>query len=428
MKNLPSDIFDSPRERKFISFYQKLFSISEIKQSLALQFVFAAQLFSYYVTFSDWIGSHDLTLEKNSLDVVACWPYFQNCGDYFFLQALPFGHSQTIFYMFFFGLMVLVAYLIYRRDWFLAHITLLPLFLWHATVVLGTGIAGNYDYYLMIFGIVTLFFPHKLFFIKLNLVLFYFLSTAVKLHEGWVLGTYFSALKYGLPIFPAWSIPFWTNLVIFMEMVAAWFLFSRRVWLQRSVFAFFVIFHLYSGTLVQYHYPSIVLPTLVIVFGIFYRYTPPPLDRRSIAGWTLVALLCALQSISFFIPGDTKLTMEGNRYGLYMFEANHQCVSQVQVYFVDGHSESFVDESSNARKRCDPWRYFSRIKKACEVTPDLRRVAWQFDHSINGGPFMRIVDESNACGLDYKPFSHNEWIKTEKEAEIIGYPVENVYY
>jgi hypothetical protein len=115
-------------------------------------------------------------------------------------------------------------------------------------------------------------------------------------------------------------------------------------------------------------------------------------------------------------------------YGLYMFESNHQCVSQATVHRADGTTENLRDESTSARDRCDPYSYWFRIHTLCSRDESIDHVAWTFDHSINGGPFLRIVDVQDACILKYHPFRHNEWIMTEKDApEMRGHPVENIY-
>lgn len=428
---LRDEIFNAPWEKKFFAWYRSFFSIGEIENSTVVQWVFGATLFSHFVAFNGWFYSHATTIDAALTGTHRCWPYFQSCGDWLFLRTLPEGYSQPLLYMLFFALMLTTVYCMYRRDWVLAHLTLMPAFMWHTLVsfVLTYELSGNYDYYLFAYSIVILFLPHKYFFLKLSLVLFYFLSTAAKIHEGWVLGTYFSALKTGLPLFPDWSIPVWTNLVIGMEMVGAWFLLGKAGWVQRSVFLFFVCFHLYSGLLVGYHYPATALPTLIILFGPFYTVTPVPLDRRALYGWIFIGLLGVAQLTPQLISGDEKLTMEGNRYGLYMFDANHQCVSRERVVFRDGTEVERSKESYSARKRCDPYVYWFVLKQRCLNDPRVARIEWQFDHSINGGPFYRIVEESDACALEYQPFKHNAWIKREFDAALIqGLPVENLYH
>ena len=210
-----------------------------------------------------------------------------------------------------------------------------------------------------------------------------------------------------------------------MEMFAAWWLFSKNRILQRSVFFFFVVFHLYSGTLVGYHYPTIVTPPLLIFFGpLFKPFDVVPIGRKALPGWFLILFLFSMQTVSHIIPGDEKLTLEGNFYGLYMFEANHQCSIRV---FDEQKNVQFAHEATVARHRCDPYRYWFRNKMRLCTEDNTNRYRMVMTHSINGGPFMLIVDEPDICALEYKPFSHNEWIKTEDEAKPTARPRENYY-
>ena len=429
---LRDNIFNSPFEREILSQYRAFFSVEEIEKSSVLQWVFGATIFSHIVIFVSWFGSIFTTSDGVARGVHLCWPYFQSCGELLFLRTLPEGYSQPFVYALLFGTSLLAVYTMYRKDWVLSHMLLTVLFVWHVFVlfVLTAGLAGNYNYYLAILSFVLLFAPHKEFFLKLTLVVLYFLSTAVKIHEGWILGTYFSALKTGLPLFPDWSIPIWTNLVIFMEMVGAWFLLSKRGVLQKVVFTWFLFFHVYAALFVGPRFPLVVIPTMLILFGPWYQYQQIPRDMRSLFGWMLIIVLFGVQSVSFLMPGDVKRTLEGNLYGVYMFEANHQCISEIVVHTKNGEEQNSRQESVNARNRCDPYRVWFALNQLCtRNTQTLERISWTFDHSINGGPFYRIVDVENACDLTYKPFSHNEWIKTLSDnPEIIGYPVENIYF
>ena len=112
-----------------------------------------------------------------------------------------------------------------------------------------------------------------------------------------------------------------------------------------------------------------------------------------------------------------------------MFEANHQCISRISVRRTNGVEELQEDTSAIARNRCDPYRVWFRIQNQCTREENsIDRIEWTFDHSINGGPFYRIVDERDACALTYKVLQHNEWIKVpETGAQVVGYPVENIY-
>lgn len=408
-----------------------MFFSQEFFHSKALQWCLGVSAFAYFLVFSSWVGKQMVTAQAVANLTYRCPPYFQSCESFYFLNALPYGYSQTIWYMLIFGALVFIVYLLAKQRWVEASIVLLLPYLWHAanTFIITEYARDNYEYYVFIFTSILLFFPHKEYFIKLSLVMFYVLSTFAKVHPAWIAGSYFTNLQLGLPLFPNWSIPLMTNLVMLAEMVGAWFLLSKHPALQRTALVFFIAFHLYSGILVEYRYPATVLPMVLAVFGPWYRYTPPPLTKRALLGWGLMALLLFMQLVPKLIPGDEKLTLEGNEFGLYMFESNHQCVSEATYYFNNGETQLFTDTSNLARNRCDPYRYWFFYQQVCTRYGDIERISWTFDHSINGNDFLRIVDVPDVCTLTYTPFGRNEWIKTHADAPAaVGKPVKNIYY
>lgn len=331
-----------------------------------------------------------------------------------------------------FALMALAAYLMYKKEWTLVHAILLVLWVGKAIILfaLTQQLAANYDYYDTLLLFILLVFPHKLFFARLAFVLLYFLASTIKIHEGWVLGSYFTSLATGLPLFGNALSPIVTNFVILMQIIGSWMLLSRNKYLHLFAMLYFLSFHLYSGILVGFRYPAVALVMLLVLFGIQWREThrSVPLDRKSLIGWCFVALMLVVQFIPISIPGDHKLTLEGNYYGLFMFEANHQCVSRTVTHYADGTTYEKIKQSMDAKWRCDPYEYWFAIKNHCERDARTERIEWTFDHSINGNPFYRIVDVQDACILSYAPLSHNEWIQLpEGGAVIVGYPLENFY-
>lgn len=423
-------IFPLDAEKRFFSIYRRAFSVGEFERTPELYPVLWVFLLTFLVTFLGWIHSPALTVEQFILGKHLCWPYFQNCGEWYVLHTLPYGYSQPILYMGFFALMVFAAYTLWKKEFVLAHGSLLILWTWKVLTVLvfTKQHAGNFEYYDIIIGAALLLFPYKWFFARLYFVLLYFLASTIKIHEGWILGTYFTSLYAGLPIFPDSIAPIITNTVIGMQVVGAWFLFSNRPAIQRSILAYFILFHLYSGILVGYRYPISALGYLLVLFApVSPEKIRIPIDKKSVAGWCFVMILFVLQSLAFIIPGDQKITLEGNMYGLYMFEANHQCRSTTKRIYSDGRTEERITDHTNARDRCDPYDTWFRLKQQCTRNMDIARIEWTFDHSINGGPFYRIVSVQNACDLQYHAFGHNEWIKDDTVAEVMGHPLKNYY-
>lgn len=406
--------------------YKRLFSLHEVEQDVLVRWFAGAVLIGFLATFRMWQTAIGSTVQAIEFNRVSCWPFFQTCGDWLFLEHFPFGYSQMIVFMALFALILLAAHALIVKRYILAHAAIALLFFAKLYfLLLNFAIAGNYDYYHTIFTFIFLFLPHKRFFASLSVVMLYVLSTVAKIHPSWTFGLYFTPLKPGMPIFSDSIIPLMTNLVIFMELVMAWFLFSRRRWLQRGVFAFFCLFHIYSGTLVGFHYPTIVMPALLVCFGTLYRpFTHIPLDARSIGGWALMAVLWGLQSIPLIIPGDAKLTLEGNFYGLYMFDANHQC----SILMRDAQGRVLEERaSSRARFRCDPFPHMARGQRAYCRHAQAPKIQFYMIHSINGGPFYEIVNEPDLCSLTYAPFGRNRWIRDATTARIVGRPAQNFY-
>ncbi len=440
---------------KVYRIYHRLFSIAEIETQPILQWMFGASLFYFFVSFSRWIGDTSITVEAAERGTAICWPFFQNCTDFYFLHLVPYGYSQSTLYMVFYGIMALIVYLMWKKDWVQAHALLFTLLLWKLFVIaMSFTISGPYDNYHIILTSMLLFAAHKEYFLKLSFVIMYFVSATIKFSDSWVLGTYFTSLKSGVPLLPSWFTIFATNIVIFGQIIECWFLMSRHKLLQRIAVVYSAFFHLYSGILVHYNYPSVALPPLLILFGPLYRHTPSPFTKKSLIGWTVIVLILLYQLLGFVITPNRFSTLEGHRYGMYMFEANHQCQYTIKTYARTDAENSSWDglqcsgkyclthtsteskngttiytrsgESASAWNRCDPYELWYRARSTCD-NPTVERISMQFDHSINGGPFYRMVDEASICDLTYHPFSHNEWIKLPPEAPIIGYPVQNDY-
>jgi len=415
----------------FLLKYRSFFSIGEIEGNVILQLAFGALLILCFLTFfRGWETSTAITVESYANNSYVCWPYFQTCGQYYFLHALPYGYSQTILYAILLGVMFLTAWAMYAKKWVYAHMGLAALWIWKVLVVfvLSKLLANNFDYYDIILLFILLMLPRKLFFLRLTFVSFYFLGATLKFDDGWILGTYFTSLKIGLPIFGNALAPILTNLVTCVEVVGCWFLLSDRRLLQRLAFCFFFAFHLYSSIIINYRFPVAALLMLVILFGINEENPPVPLDRRSVFGWLLLAFLFCLQLTPFVMHANPELTGEGNQYRFFMFEANHQCRSEITVYEKNGSAQSSETDSINSRDRCDPYNTWFGLKQRCERDPTIARIGWTFDHSLDGGPFYRIIDVPDACALTYHAFSQNAWIKTPPLAPVVGYPVKNILF
>lgn len=163
--------------------------------------------------------------------------------------------------------------------------------------------------------------------------------------------------------------------------------------------------------MVGFRYPILLVPLLWILFH--YEKEEFTFERKYLKDYIPLFLLCSmclLQVLPFFIQGDSRLTGEGYRYGYYMYDGNHQCESKKKIYFKDGTIKELFWENKKALYACDPYEEWFKIKRWCNPEK-VTKVEWTYDHSLNGLPYKRIVDEKNACTLVYKPFFHNTWIQ-----------------
>jgi hypothetical protein len=82
-------------------------------------------------------------------------------------------------------------------------------------------------------------------------------------------------------------------------------------------------------------------------------------------------------------------------------------------------------QKSRPSYRCDPYRFVTIAQNNFCKGNEGAVYGIEFLHSLNGGPFYKIVDEDNLCTLKYKAFSHNEWIKTRETAPALYRPAKN---
>jgi hypothetical protein len=400
--------------------------IKEIKDSKILKLLFYCLSFSFFVTFYHWISSNVATVNTFSAGKAICPPYFTSCGDYYFLQALPHGYSQSFFYVLLFLVLGYGVWSAFNNDWKGAYAAILIGFTWK--LILGFsltyGFLGNFDYYDMALAFIFLFVRSKEYFVKIAFVFFYFLASTIKIHESWILGNYLRGFVLGAPFISNDLLIYFTNFVIIMQIIGCWFLLSNNKILQRLAFAYFMLFHIYSGIIVEYRYIAISIPALFILFYEHTTFKIKSISKQTIFGYLFLLFLLCGEMVAIFIPGDQKKTLEGNYWGLYMFEANHQCISTTEVIYNDN-SKSLIEkkESHISNNRCDPYKYWFILKTKCERNRNIESIKWTFDHSIDGHPYERIVDVENACSLQYSTFAHNSWIKLDNEAHILNLPV-----
>lgn len=257
---------------------------------------------------------------------------------------------------------------------------------------------------------------------RLMWVLLLSFSAMVKLTDAWIVGSYFSNLKLGLPLFPDWSIPFVTNGVILFEILGSLALLTRR-W-AKPAFWTWVVFHVYSAILVGFTYP---VRCLAVLFALFFN-TPFADRARWQLGWStrvLMGVFVILQLLPRFYAEDPHRTLRFEGYMFNMFQANYQCSAEFE-FFDSGQKRVRQMTENSARKRCSPFHYLQRAQHLCRRT--TQPVSLKLDQSLDGQPFYRIVDLTDACSAKASLFGANPWLRGELESILVGYPDRNAIF
>lgn len=411
-----------------MAWWGRLVSADEIASSRSLRGLYWALLGGFVLTFHEWAQGDAFTRQTFETNRHLCWPYFQECGDWHVLSSGLDGVPQTLVYAILLGLLTAGATAAWRGRWAAAHAFLVPAFAWKIAVhfLFTFTLVANYHYFHLALTAVFLLGAPRLLFLRRTLALMYLLSAVVKLNVGWIGGTYFTSTTHGLPLVPDVLVPVATSAVLLLETVGAVALLSP--WRRARIIALvaFAGFHLYSAILVGYLYPAMCLPPLLLLFAVD---EDAPRATRLAPAWIVLVVLMIAQSLPALIRGDARMTLEGNAYGLHMFEANHQCVSTVIVHASDGSKHDLSSRSAAAGARCSPYAQWFTLRRVCsENAGKITRIEWRFDHSINDEPLYRIVDVPDACPLEFAAFRHNRWITLPEEgAKSVGLPDANTY-
>lgn len=385
----------------------------------ALAFVI---VFDMIITFSDWIKDNYVTLSSAKNNIAVCPPYFQSCLDYYFLDSTPYGYGQNILYMFLGTILFASLYFLYTEDYKkFAYFMSIPLLFKFMMLYIFTYLnTGNYNLLGLSMAMVLLYSKRKLYYLRILLIVFYLSAASIKLDKGYLTGGIFDSLQLGVPLFPHYMNSFLGILFLILCLISPILLFNKAKRIRVTYLVLLTLFHMYSIAVVGFRFPSLVIPTLWVIYFFEkdeFNYNIKTFFMEFI-GPTVIIFTIILQSIPFIIKGDHVLTGEGYKFGYYMFLANYQCVSTVTTHNSNEEYKTYVSSSTKALYMCDPYIDYFRIKRSCDPGK-VKNIEWTFDKSINGSPYMRIINIKNACKLEYSAFSHNDWIElTPKILEI----------
>jgi hypothetical protein len=258
------------------------------------------------------------------------------------------------------------------------------------------------------------------------------------------------------------------QLVILMELVGPLCWFSRYRWLRWFSMGTFLGFHLYSGVVVGFRYPNLMLPVVLCLFwGADKPFSEGFRCRlRDLPSWLLLVAGLWGGTVSWWIPGDARLTGEGRYFGAFMYDAERRVQFEAELikgdervvinverqwqepinfgtfvwktkctgriyrggqleseqrlagpFMVNGVAifNSLPFQKSNARQIGDPYLYYRWARQVAGVYfPD--RLSLKLIQQLDGHEEEHLVldiRDFQALNPTYHPLQRNPWIRDE---------------
>jgi hypothetical protein len=401
--------------------------VGEIAADPALRVYGALLALAHTLCFAHWRLQWDLEHVIGRSALAICWPFFEACGSFRFLDA---GGVDALLYCY--AALSLATALLFALGprlggWAWAALLLLEL-LKASIVFQDFRLRLNQHYMHGMASLAFLFVPRKREVVRVLIALFYFWAGALKLNREWLSGSaLYKADAFWIqgPLLP-WACAY----VVVLEMVVVFGLFAKRPVVFWGALAQFALFHVFSWPVVGFYYP--ILMFLLLALYPLCRFLPAERPdaalgdlvrgrlQRSTA-W-VVAGFSALQLVPMAIPGDSALTGEGRIFAVHMFDARLECDADYAVTSRDGSVRHLVPSVAYApRIRCDPLLHWNLARNLCTALAqdpsharlDLKLASRRSDES----ELRRVLDVADFCRRDlgYRTLWHNEWIRLDGE-------------
>lgn len=416
--------------KKIAAKYSQFFAVDEIAQSLRLQCVFAVVWFISIFDLMNVAKGPPFSRQGE----MNCWSFWSQCSDVYTFKTFPESYGYSLWMTLIFALLAVTAWNAVQKKWVRAHFFLSLVIVWKFVLmfILLNSHKTNFELFHLIPSFVLLFTRNKLRGLKFTWALAYLFAARVKFDQSWILGDYFSSLSLGLPWMPDALIPLTTNAVIIFEIICSVGLFSNNKYLRNFSFWAWSAFHIYSVTIVGFYYPTRCMGFLWSIFGfpgLDKKTVEPPGKRFGFCTVVISMAIIAMNIVPAFLFEDMNSTFEGLDYGFFMINSNYQCQHNISEVNAQGQEvRQWNKASTSPMGRCYPQDVFQTIQRRCKAIPSTDHIVWTFWESRNGGPFYELVNEKDACHLEYKAFSHNVWLHFPRESKIIGYPEKNIMY
>lgn len=349
-------------------------------------------MFYHYLTWCFWFDRPQLSALGPALaDYVPVWP-FESLG-----WTLVLSEGETRLYLQLLGLSALAGMLAFARS----SDTLAPMLALAFNALNKTffylhdlGEIANFHHVHLYLCMFFLFSRNKLFWVRWGLAMVYWMSALVKLTPSWLQGEYFSSVPAHLPLLASTSagVTFWSQALLVLELVGPLLWFSPSPTLRRLSVLTFGLFHLYSGVIVGFWYPALMLPLLA---GAFWNFQEPlryRWERRDLGLWGFSALLALGAACPFWIPGDVRETAEGRYTGLFMFDANRRVTARLEVI-------------KGARRFVIDLDYGWPVRAVLDWTTSIRLSSWEGEREVSlNQPLSEPLKDDGVVVFNPRPF------------------------
>lgn len=349
--------------------------------------------FIHMLTAYFWWGNTYVILRH----VGICWSFFPYCEPYqqFFNDYVDF------FYPFYLGLgfSIILSFALKRVKW--GYFLLIFASLFQAAVQISDyRFSGNYHYMHHVVTFVFLLMPEKSMMIRFCLVLFYFFAGFLKFDLEWLSG---AALINPVRWVPRWLMDWMLIFVIYLEVLLAWFLLSRRWYFKYSVLVSYILFHVFSYFVVGYFYPLLMLSLLTVFLVDRQDFQWP----RSWLNWGLVIILSLANLYPHVFERQSALHGRGRLLSLNMLDAMTHCRNIFYIRFKDRTLEYIRDPlARDVRGRCDYTTVFDKAKELCrefQGQPEFEGI--NMSHQVRKATeeiFSHQIQFKNICGRPLK--------------------------
>lgn len=356
------------------------------------------------ILFTTYVFDSAGTLEAVRNNTYTCWPFFQECAQWYVLDVKP-SYSQTAWYALMFLLQGAALWALSRGAWLRAQllysVTLLSQMV--LIFVLSYEAGEAYAYYHALLSLIVLFAPVRAG--ALVVVGLYVLGGAVEVFNLVTIGREAGEV---LPLIPQPLTLVYISSAIALSLIGSWYLLSEDRRYRIGALCLMTLFHVYAGITFDFYYMLFIVPVIWVLF-----YERPLHDARALRiALGLLALLACLQVWIVGMAHTVNYTFARQHGGVAVSFPTTSGVSNYTVHYQDGTEKSITNEWNRKPCRCSPYTRWFELRNICRA-PGVERISWTLDVTAPRFLWHRVVDVENACDLQFRWYGGNDWIRAQ---------------